>query len=78
VAALLPMQPRAVAALTLVVSRLLSCIEVVALPSAVLQVHRSHQAFASRQELLDYEAALRHAGQLTDALEVSAGRLCIA
>ncbi|KAI7839720.1 hypothetical protein COHA_006524 [Chlorella ohadii] len=35
------------------------------------QVHRSHQAFASRQELLDYEAALRHAGQLTDALEAN-------
>ncbi|PRW59254.1 fanconi-associated nuclease 1-like protein isoform X1 [Chlorella sorokiniana] len=35
------------------------------------QVHRSHRAFGSRQELLDYEAALRHAGQLTDALEAN-------
>lgn len=40
-------------------------------------MHRSHRAFGSRQELLDYEAALCHAGQLTDALEVSGalGRL---
>lgn len=42
------------------------------------QVHRSHRAFGSRQELLDYEAALRCAGQLADALEVSwlAWQLC--
>ena len=33
-------------------------------------VHRSVSAFASRQELLDYEAALKAAAQLSDAMEV--------
>ena len=34
------------------------------------QVWRSRSAFASRQALLCYESALRHAEALTDAVEV--------
>lgn len=34
-------------------------------------VHRSCAVFQTRHELLDYEAALGHAAELADALEVS-------